>query len=320
MKRIQILTYVSLAALIFSCSDTSKYPVPFDTINNANAGILKVISQGSVILTSDIPGSKYQVTFEANDSERGKKFTKVELFVQFKDLTPLNNAMVPQPDASRPEKLLKTYLPSEFTADAITGLPRVTMTHTATEVMTLLGLTLPEFVEGRDQFIFRQAMHLPSGIYSSNNVSTPIAGLGGVYKSPFQNVVGVVVCASDMGGTITFKTVVTAAVVPIAPCQPFVTGTTIFTRVTHGVYAIGDATFGQYACAWGDSPAKGVVWNDFCNQITTTGGDQYGLTYMFSVISNDGTTLKINWSNNYGDVGTSELTRTGGWPLGIVFL
>ncbi len=316
MKKAPILfVTLFLMALGFSCTDTSKYPVDFDTINNSNAGILKIIGQNSVILTSNIGVSKYEVTFEANDRDRGKLFTKADLFVSFTDQTPSNGG------SNRAEQLLKSYASSEFVADPITGLPRVTMSHTATEIMTLLGITLPEIVNGKDQFTFRQAMVFPDGkTYSSNNVQVAIAAGGGVYKSPFSNIVTVVVCASELAGNVDYVTVVTGAIVPIAPCLPSISGTTTLTKVTHGVYALGDATFGQYDCAWSDKPAAGVNWEDFCDAITATGGDQYGLIYGFTLISNDGTTLVIDWFNDYGDTGTSTLTRTGGWPTGLSFL
>lgn len=316
MKKTHILIVtLFLVALGISCTDESKYPVPFDTLNSSNAGILKVISQGSVILTSNIATSKYEVAFEANDRDRGRLFDRVELFVKFDHLNPAN------PGVSKPEKLLKTYKNALFLNDPKTGLPRITMTVPASEIMTLMGITLADIINGKDQFVFRQAMIFPDGkTYSTNNVTTPIAAGGGVYKSPFQNIVAINVCNSSLEGTVTYTTVVTGAVVPITPCLPSISGTTEFDKVTHGVYAIGDATFGQYDCAWNDTPAFGVNWVDFCDDITVTGADKYGLVYTFAVVSNNGTTLVIDWANNYGDTGRSTLTREGGWPLGLNFL
>lgn len=319
MKKAYIVVTLVLMGLGFSCTDESKYPIDFDLVNNSNAGILKNISNGSVILTTDIPGSKFELTLEANDRERGKLFDHVDLFVSFQDLTPSNGG------TDRAETLLKTYDASEFADDPITGLPRVTMSHTATEIMTLLSITLPEIVNGKDQLTFRQAMVFPDGkTYSSGNVNTAIAAGGGVYKSPFQTLVAINVCPSELGGTVAYTTVVTASgnpgSYPITPCLPSVSGETEFTKISHGQWGIGDATFGQYDCVWSDTPASGTVWNDFCNDITVTGSDKYGLVYTFSIVSNDGTTLVIDWFNDYGDAGTSSLTRTGGWPLTLNFL
>lgn len=315
MKKAHILFItLFLMALGFSCTDESKYPVPFDTINNSNAGILRIISQNSVILTTEIANGKYEVTFEANDRERGKLFDHVDLFVSFRDQTPLNGG------TDRAEALLKRYDASEFAVDAITGLPRVTMTHTSAEIMTLMGVTLPEIVDGKDQFIFRQAMVFPDGrTFSSGNVNTAIAATGGVYRSPFQNVLTVYVCPSELGGDVDYVNVVTGSVNGFADCLPSISGTTTFTKVTHGVFALGDASFGQYDCSWGDKPATGVNWEDFCNDITTTGADQYSLAYYYTLVSNDGTTLVLDWSNDYGDSGQVSLTRAGGWPV-LTFL
>lgn len=319
MKKAHIVLTLFLMALGFSCTDEATYPVDFDLINNSNAGILKIIGQNSVVLTTDIPGSKFEVTLEANDRDRGKLFSHVDLFVSFQDLTPGNGG------TNRAEALLKTYQASEFADDPITDLPRVTMIHTATEIMTLLGITLPEVVQGKDQLSFRQAMVFPDGkTYSSGNVGGPIAATGGVYKSPFANIVPINVCPSDLGGDVDYLTVVTASGLPgpfpITPCLPSVSGTTTFTSIGHGQWAIGDSTFGQYECVWSDTDADGTVWNDFCDQISVSGSDKYGLVYTFALVSNDGTTLVVDWSNDYGDAGTSSLTRAGGWPLGLIFL
>ncbi len=301
-----------LMALGFSCTDESKYPLPFDTINNANAGILKQVIITSVTFDkTNIPAAKYEVVLEANDRERGKLFTKVELFVSFIDRTPGNGTN------NKPEALMATYQASEFVADATTGLPRILISKTASETMTLLGLNPATEVDGSDQFFFRQAMHFPDGsIYTSTNVNTAISSLGGVYKSPFGNQVAVV-CPSTLGGTITYSTINGIAGGGPAGCAEPVTGTTTFTETGPGQYAIGDGSFGIFDCAYGDSPSAGQTLNDACNVLSITGTDQYGDSYTWTLVSNDGTSLVIDWMSTWPDGGRTTLTRTGGWPLGL---
>jgi uncharacterized membrane protein len=315
-NRYVFIIVLLLMAVGFSCTDESTYPVNFDELNNSNAGILKQVSVISVAFNKfDIPNATYEVVLEANDRDRGKLFTSVDLFVSFVDRTPASG----NGNNSKAEVKLKTYQNAEFVNDATTGLPRITALATAPEAVAALGLTTAE-LEGSDQFIFRQAMNFPDGrVFSSDNVTTAIASGGGVYKSPFQNIVAVV-CPSDLGGTINYTTVVTAAVVPIAPCLPSISGTTTWTVLGPGAYSVADATFGQYDCAWNDNPAAGVTLNDACNLLSLTGSDQYGLIYTFVITANDGTTMRINWSNDYGDAGYSDLTRTGKtWPLTLTF-
>ena len=129
-------------------------------------------------------------------------------------------------------------------------------------------------------------------------------------------------CPSDLGGEFTYSTVNIAATSSFANpdnCIEPVTGTGTLEETAPGIYDLSDATFGQYGCAWDDTPAVGVVWTDVCNGISVSGSDQYGLLYSFSVVSNDGNELVINWFNDYGDSGTTTLVRDGGWPLSLSF-
>jgi hypothetical protein len=50
-------------------------------------------------------------------------------------------------------------------------------------------------------------------------------------------------------------------------CDNPVTGEASFDEDGAGFYRISDATFGQYDCAWGDTPAAGVTITDVCNDL-----------------------------------------------------
>lgn len=315
--RNKFISALMLLALGVSCTDESTYPIDFDLVNNSNGGILSQVDIISVAFDKfDIPNAVYSVTLEANDRDRGRLFTDVDLFVSFVDRTPGSA----NGNGSVAEVLIDTYPASAFVEDATTGLPRLTIQVTANDAIAALPPLAAGDLEGSDQFVFRQAMNFPDGrVFSSNNVNTAITSGGGVYKSPFANVVSVI-CPSDIGGAIDYVTVVTAAVVPIAPCQPSVSGTTNWDILGPGSYDIEDATFGQYDCAWNDNPASGLTLVDACNILSLSGSDQYGLLYTFNITANDGTTMRINWSNDYGDAGYSDLTRTGKmWPLALTF-
>jgi hypothetical protein len=131
-----------------------------------------------------------------------------------------------------------------------------------------------------------------------------------------------VACKSDLGGTFTFSTTVSAVGDggDLSGCTGGVTGEGSLNEDGAGFYRLSDASFGQYDCAWGDTPAVGVTFTDVCNTLTVGGTDQWGLTYTFVILSNDGTDLELEWSNSYGDKGQSILTRNDGksWPLDLV--
>lgn len=320
--RNRIIAVLMLLGFGFSCTDESTYPIDFDLVNNSNGGILSQVDIISVAFDKfDLANAVYSVTLEANDRDRGKLFTDVDVFVKFVDRTPSS----PNGDGSVAEVLIANFPASAFTEDATTGLPRLTVTVTATATIAALNAVTPLAtgdLEGSDQFVFRQAMNFPDGkVFTSTNVNTAIAAGGGVYKSPFQNVVSVI-CPSDIGGAIDYVTVVTGAVVSIVPCQPSVSGTTNWTVLGPGSYSIEDGTFGQYDCAWNDNPASGLTLVDACNILSLSGSDQYGLIYTFSIDPYVGTpaTIRLQWSNDYGDVGYSDLTRPGKvWPAGLTF-
>jgi hypothetical protein len=130
-------------------------------------------------------------------------------------------------------------------------------------------------------------------------------------------------CPEDLEGTYSFETTVTAvgAGGSIAGCVGGVAGTGELVGISRGKYSISDVTFGQYDCAWGDDPATGATLVNTCSELTFGGADQYDLIYTISnvQVSGDGTKLSFKWSNDYGDAGTTVLTRTDGktWPLDL---
>lgn len=155
----------------------------------------------------------------------------------------------------------------------------------------------------------------PSTTYYVRAYATNVAG-----TSYGQQVSFVSLAPSNLAGIVSYVTVVTGAAVPITACQPSISGTTTLNEVSPAHFALGDASFGQYGCAWSDTPAVGVEWVLASNnKITVSGGDQYGILWTYSIVSNNGTTLVLSWVSSYGDAGTSSLTRTGGWPLNLSF-
>lgn len=90
-------------------------------------------------------------------------------------------------------------------------------------------------------------------------------------------------------------------------------GTVTWTSEGDGLYTTSDASFGQFATCWGDSPAVGPKFVHLCNSITATdNADQYGDTYTYTIVSCIGNELVMNWENTYGDSGLVTITREGG--------
>jgi hypothetical protein len=124
-------------------------------------------------------------------------------------------------------------------------------------------------------------------------------------------------CASDLGGTYSYSMTNIIGGAGSAPCATQ-TGTGSLTEGSNGVYSSSDFTFGQFACAYGDSPPGGTLrLNDLCDNLSFSGLDKYGDSYTIDIISVTASVLTFDWINTYGDGGTVALTRTDAksWPL-----
>lgn len=87
----------------------------------------------------------------------------------------------------------------------------------------------------------------------------------------------------------------------------------VFTTVGTGAYNVSDMSFGLYPEGYGDAKPVGRI-NDNCNILTgaSSNVDQYGDPFTISgeVLPDD--TMKITWSNTWGDGGTAILTPVAG--------
>ena len=232
-----------------------------------------------------------------------------EVNSSFFDILDVNNAYVDftvNADMNLAESVTieKTYRGMKTEIGTYTSMP-VNVSITAEQaVADVDGVSVGD-IELGDVFLFEVVTTSKTGLRSRSNV---------IVNAP-------VACKSDLGGTFTYSTTVTAVGDGgnLGGCNNPVTGEASFDEDGAGFYRISDASFGQYDCAWGDTPAVGVTLTDVCNSLTIGGSDQYGLIYTFVITSNDGTDLELEWSNDYGDKGVSILTRAGGknWPLDL---
>ncbi|WP_200980200.1 DUF4843 domain-containing protein [Echinicola sp. 20G] len=89
-------------------------------------------------------------------------------------------------------------------------------------------------------------------------------------------------------------------------------GNTIeITEAGVGVYQLSDMSFGLYPAGYGDTGPTGRI-SDNCNVITgdPNNTDQYGDPFTINGTSDpDNGTIRLIWSNTYGDGGTVVLTK-----------
>ena len=242
---------------------------------------------------------------------RGAVFPEItEVNSSFFDILDVNNAYIDfsvDVDTEIAESITieKTFKGTKTELGTYTTVPVNVRVTAEQAVADISGVSVGDLKLG-DVFLFEVVVTSKSGLRSRSNV---------ILNAP-------VACKSELGGTFNYSTIVTGVGDggDIGGCSNPVTGEVTFAEDGAGFYRISDASFGQFECAWGDSPAEGVTLTDVCNTITVGGSDQYASIYTFVIKSNDGTNLELEWSNDYADAGTTVLSRTDGtsWPLDLI--
>lgn len=84
----------------------------------------------------------------------------------------------------------------------------------------------------------------------------------------------------------------------------------VLTASGTGSYTVDDISFGLYPGLYSDSKPAGRI-NDACNKLTgpSSNIDRYNDPFTINGVVNSNGTLKITWSNTYGDGGTVILTK-----------
>jgi hypothetical protein len=306
---------IALLVLLMSACSVED-PNPMELENVEYGAILRTIAEPSGSYRYDklaktmLPNQKYQVILEEDDPQRGKLLGSVDVFIKHR-----------RGAAVTSEVKLRTIAASEFTADPETKLPRTTVTVTAEEAKTALGLTDAN-LEGGDAFEIRFLLTLTDGrTFTNANASEPIRGTA-FFASPFLYR-ATVACNSTMAGTHTFSTtnITAGAGGSAGACGGTVTGTVTFEEVAGkvGVFKVSDVSFGQFGCAWDDTPPGGsVLLNDACGKLSFSGIDKYGDSYSISGVTLDGNKLTFTWENTYGDSGVTTITKeSGNWALDL---
>jgi hypothetical protein len=218
--------------------------------------------------------------------------------------------------------LVKTLQKTDFAPNADSRFLRAQISITAAEAIAAVGLTAAG-INGADVFEFRLVLNDRFGRkFTNTNLSGDVAGAP-FYASPFLYNVSVI-CPSDLAGTYDYTTTNgsaygTSSDLQANVCPGPLNGKVTLTAVsgTPGAYAISDASFGVWKCA-GDPAgvATGIRLRDACGKLTFSGSDTYNAAYTFTFISNNGTDLKFNWSNNFGEGGDVILKSNAGkpWP------
>lgn len=194
MKHINKLL-IGLFVLSFASCGDPDLPYDEETMQNTNGAFLRTIEIPSGIFDrNDIGSSEFQVILEEFDVQEGGLLESVTFYVTFIDNTPDNGT------TTGAKMELDTYPASQFSNDPDTGLPRITVTYDADDIMNAFGFTLAD-IDGGDVFRFEWDLNLTDGrTYNRDNSSNSVEGET-FYNSTFISDVSVV-CLLDDGFAI----------------------------------------------------------------------------------------------------------------------
>jgi hypothetical protein len=330
MKKLiySILTMV-FAGIVFSCEDASLDPLQMDNVKKGTILALRG-QQLTNIYSLGLPGAELfpraiegTETFDFDAEFLAEDPSTLESFDIYADKKLAGGAI---------ERVhLKTVAGSEFKSTDDYLRPWVSVSIPVTDILAAIGI--PDYTDPDVPEIllttYKFGINITSDINLTDGTVVPAADIvaAGLFASnqfyPAMKLTYAMTdyCPEDIGGTYSYTTTVTAVGSggDISGCAGGVTGEGELEPVSRGKYSISDVTFGQYDCAWGDDPATGATLVNTCDLLEFGGADQYGLIYTIAnvQVSPDGTKLSFKWSNDYGDAGTSTLTRTDDklWPL-----
>lgn len=188
-----------------------------------------------------------------------------------------------------------------------------TLTFTAQDVAGAAGVEL-ENLKGRLDFE-AEVTREDGTVFTSSDFTGDLSNPGQRQAMKFS--VGLV-CPSDLAGTFDYVHTNQVTGAGGGPCEEEpLRGTVTWEEIGPGQYSTTDGSFGLFPNCWADNPVTGITINDSCDLLSTSGSDQYGDSYEYTVVSIEGPVMVLSWVNTYGDGGTVELTRQDGkdWPL-----
>lgn len=234
----------------------------------------------------------------------------------------------------------KTYTRSDFTTNA-DGLPQLTATLTFAEIFSALGMTIDDFLLTTD-FQLDATLTMSNGkSFTFDNTGSNIIGQP-TFQGLFRYVPAVTKkpCNSVLAGSFDAETKATNQMAGIgwddcdgntwtgavrfeAEHDPttFDPGTYVAYSVNDNGVELEDGSVGvYYTCYTGTLtddtgaalPLGDIRITESCGKLGWAGASQWGEVYTFVKVEVDGATLTLGWTNDYGEGGEAELTRTDG--------
>lgn len=304
------LVLIAMTVFTFSCVDEDLAPiVTFDSaIKGAYPRLLS--ETGGTINLFSPESSSYSYQVEFVDLEQGNLISEYNVTLTYDDNDAGNG------DNSTGPISVLTLTQSDFTTNADGFRESPVISFTAAEVFALANVSADQVSTG-DDFDFSGFVTTTDGsIFGASNSSTTVRTSGG-FRGHFDFTMAAI-CPSELEGTYSYVTTNLWCTDNDPPAE--VTGMVDIEEGANGEYEFSDWSFGGYRGTCYPTTAtlpSGLEFTDICNGVTftdLTDGARNDWTFDTAV---DGNEWTINWSNTFGESGTTVITFPNGVPFTV---
>lgn len=312
MNKINLILVGFMLLLVGTACEKDRTFVEFDDLEHG--AFARELDRTGTFFLTDIENSKIDVSVEFYDINQGRDVAEYSWTVQYIDKA--NGGA----NSAGPVDILSIPA-SSFGTNADTGLPSTSFSFTLQQTFDALGLGVDD-VDGGSTFRFNATITMNDGrTFTSANTGNNIvssAAFRGLFSFDAD-----LLCTSDLSGLYEAQTE--------AWCGD--TGPVIMSQwieEDEGIYRIADPadpdnvdaedfSFGAYTACYGEGstlPGGDLRIKDACNIIAPIGVSRWSEVYAYDDVQVSGNVLTIVWTNDYGEGGTTTITRTDGtdWP------
>lgn len=299
-------TTLILSVIVSSCT---KVDLPYETFNDLQKGAFpRMLSKSGNFDFFDLANSSVDLEIEYYSESKGSNVSSYNWTVEYQDVVGGGaNSVDPVTYAS--------FTPNK-TSEA--GLPANDISLTPAAAMAALGLAS---IDGGNNFIYHMTLLMDDGrVFDADNTGANI-----ISSSPFSALFTLtvpIICPSSLEGKLDYTTT--------AWCGNVISSSTEWIADGNGKYHIednhGDFSYGAYDACYGDGtpgsagfgPEGTLQIVDACAVLSVNGASQWGEVYWYNdvSVSADNKTLTLDWENDYGEAGVTDLVRQDGadWP------
>ncbi|MEL6924049.1 MAG: hypothetical protein AAFO94_08375 [Bacteroidota bacterium] len=302
-----LLVFGLIICCIGACADPDKSPIlTFEKLGKG-AYVKLLESAGSETVNLFDPQSfEFDYSVEFVDIDQGNTVSEFRLEMLYIDNNQSNG------DKSAGPNVWKTFSSGEFDTTERGFKGKQDIKITLNDFLSTTGVTVDDLLSG-DQFRIKSYLVTNDGTtFGADNSSAAVNGdaFGGFFDVSF-----VAKCPTGLSGTYPFET--TSIWCPEGNTA---TGEVTISSSGGESYAFDDWSFGSYKLCYDTTTDDwgSLKFEDICNKVSFVGlDDKFGNKWSFDS-SVDGEKWTIEWSNNFGESGTTVITNPDGdWPFGL---